>query len=58
MRNLAGICILAPGMPALGADLTGRTLLVTCVRTGDTEVLIADPTSGDLFNSSRSTAPC
>ena len=36
------------------ADLTGHKLLVTSVRTGDTEVFIADPTTGDLFNVSRS----
>ena len=35
------------------ADLTGHKLLVTSVRTGDTEVFIADPTTGDLFNVSR-----
>jgi TolB protein len=39
---------------ALAADLTGYKLLVTSVRTGDTEVFIADPTTGDLFNVSRS----
>ncbi len=33
---------------------TGHQLLVTSVRTGDTEVFIADPTTGDLFNVSRS----
>lgn len=36
------------------ADLAGHQLLVTSVRTGDTEVFIADPTTGDLFNVSRS----
>jgi TolB protein len=36
------------------ADLRGYKLLVTSVRTGDTEVFIADPTTGDLFNVSRS----
>ena len=36
------------------ADLSGHKLLVTSVRTGDTEVFIADPTTGDLFNVSRS----
>jgi TolB protein len=29
-------------------------LLITSVRTGDTEVFISDPTTGDLFNVSRS----
>jgi len=36
------------------ADLAGHKLLVTSVRTGDTEVFIADPTTGDMFNVSRS----
>jgi len=39
---------------ALAADLAGHKLLVTSVRTGDTEVFIADPTTGDMFNVSRS----
>jgi hypothetical protein len=38
---------------ALAADLAGYKLLVTSVRTGDTEVFIADPATGDLFNVSR-----
>lgn len=36
------------------AAQTGHQLLVTSVRTGDTEVFIADPTTGDMFNVSRS----
>ena len=36
------------------ADLAGHQLLITSVRTGDTEIFIADPTTGDLFNVSRS----
>ncbi|MDB6033482.1 MAG: WD40-like beta Propeller containing protein [Verrucomicrobiales bacterium] len=36
------------------ADLNGHKLLVTSVRTGDTEVFIADPDTGDMFNVSRS----
>jgi TolB protein len=36
------------------ADLAGHKLLVTLVRTGDTEVFIADPNTGDLFNVTRS----
>jgi TolB protein len=35
-------------------DLEGQKLLVTSVRTGDTEVFIADPTTGDMLNVSRS----
>ena len=35
-------------------DLTGHQFLVSSIRTGDTEIFIADPTTGDLFNVSRS----
>jgi TolB protein len=35
-------------------DLDKSRLLVTSVRTGDTEVFIADPTTGDMFNVTRS----
>jgi TolB protein len=38
------------------ADLSGHKLLVTSVRTGDTEVFIANPATGDLFNVTRSPA--
>lgn len=41
-------------MTANAADLAGHKLLITSVRTGDTEVFVADPTTGDLFNVSRS----
>jgi len=41
-------------LTASAVDLAGHKLLVTSVRTGDTELFIADPTSGDLFNVSRS----
>src|SRR4051812_22259769 len=40
-------------MAGNGPELTGQKLLITSVRTGDTEVFIADPTTGDLFNVSR-----
>ena len=39
---------------SLGADLTGHQFLVTSIRTGDTEVFIADPATGDMLNVSRS----
>ena len=50
---IAGI---ACGLPStvLAADLAGHNLLVTSVLTGDTEVFIADPTTGDMVNVSRS----
>lgn len=43
---------LATALPA--ADLADHRLLVTSVRTGDTEVFIANPVTGDLTNVSRS----
>ena len=43
-----------PIAPVQAADLSGHKLLVTSVRTGDTEVFIADPTVGDMFNVTRS----
>ena len=43
-----GSCVLS------AADLRGNKLLVTSVRTGDTEVFLADPTTGDMMNLSRS----
>jgi TolB protein len=39
---------------ALGGELAGYKLLVTSIRTGDTEVFLADPDSGDMINLSRS----
>jgi len=36
------------------ADLSGHKFLVTSIRTGDTEVFVADPTTGDMFNVTRS----
>ncbi len=42
------------GASAVAANLVGHKLLVTSVRTGDTEVFIADPTTGDMLNVSRS----
>ena len=35
-------------------DLPTQRLLVTSVRTGDTEVFIADPVTGDMTNVTRS----
>jgi TolB protein len=35
-------------------DLSGHKLLVTLVRTGDTEVFVVDPDTGDLTNLTRS----
>jgi TolB protein len=36
------------------ADLTGYKWLVTSIRTGDTEVFLADAATGDMFNVTRS----
>lgn len=46
-----GMVLMASGS---AADLGGHEWLVTSVRTGDTEVFIANPATGDLFNVSRS----
>src|SRR5262245_5706084 len=46
--------LLVAVMPARAADLSGYKMLVTSVRTGDTEVFIAGPTTGDMFNVTRS----
>jgi len=49
------LLLLAPLLAgARAADLTGHRLLVTSVRTGDTEVFIADPATGEFFNVTRS----
>ena len=39
---------------AHAGELAGYKLLVTSVRTGDTEVFIVDPSTGDAWNISRS----
>jgi len=51
-----GLLLLMLGIPVAGlcANLTGYQFLISSIRTGDTEVFIADPTTGDLFNVSRS----
>ena len=53
LRLLTAI-LSATALPLLPADLSGYKLLVTSVRTGDTEVFIADPATGDMVNVSRS----
>jgi TolB protein len=51
----APLCLLAGlALPATAGDLAGHKLLFTSVRTGDTEVFIADPDTGDLTNVTRS----
>lgn len=41
-------------LPCLAGELAGYKLLVTSVRTGDTEIFIVDPDTGDATNVSRS----
>jgi TolB protein len=54
MKALLTLLLTASGIAMNASDLSGYKLLITSVRTGDTEVFIADPTTGDLFNVSRS----
>lgn len=53
-KNLIAPILFASAVAAAGDDLSGHKLLVTSIRTGDTEVFIADPVTGDLFNVTRS----
>ena len=46
--------LLLTATTSFAGDLSGQKLLVTSVRTGDTEVFIADPVTGDMTNVSRS----
>ncbi len=55
MRLLCKVIIaLSVGATAFAGEFAGRTLLVTTVRTGDTEVFAIDPDTGDAKNLSRS----
>jgi len=54
VTGLALMLSLTRGLGGTSADLAEHRLLVTSVRTGDTEIFIADPTTGDMFNVSRS----
>jgi len=50
------ICLtlaMSAAVGVFGGPLAGQRLLVTSVRTGDTEVFVADPETGDLTNLSR-----
>jgi TolB protein len=54
MRYLSLGPLLALAAPAASAgELAGHKLLVTMVRTGDTEIFLADPDTGDLTNLTR-----
>ena len=50
---LVALCWMAAA-PAGGGELAGHKLLVTSVRTGDTEVFVVDPETGDAINLTRS----
>jgi TolB protein len=53
--KLALFCLFwAAAATAAVHPLAGHKLLVTSIRTGDTEVFIADPVTGDMLNVSRS----
>src|SRR5215475_10626573 len=54
MKPRGPVALLIMAVAAHGADLAGYKLLVTSIRTGDTEVFVADPTTGDMFNVTRS----
>jgi TolB protein len=45
--------LLTSTVAVIAGPLAGHKLLVTSVRTGDTEVFIADPDNGDMFNVTR-----
>lgn len=49
---LAFLC--AARVAVAAHPLSGHKLLVTSIRTGDTEIFIADPVTGDMLNISRS----
>ena len=46
--------VLSMGEPAHAGQLAGYKLLLTSIRTGDTEVFIVDPDTGNAFNVSHS----
>lgn len=48
---LAALCV---GMADPLPDLKGQQFLITSVRTGDTEIFLVDPTTGDATNLTRS----
>ena len=51
---LLALAALSLVQPASAGQLTGYKLLLTSIRTGDTEVFVVDPDTGDAFNVSRS----
>ncbi|MGO8698264.1 MAG: TolB family protein [Limisphaerales bacterium] len=53
-KQLCGVALSLLVSSAFGGELAGYKLLVTSIRTGDTEVFVADPDTGDMVNLSRS----
>jgi TolB protein len=53
-KQLCGLTLSLIVSSAVGGELAGYKLLVTSIRTGDTEVFVADPDTGDMINLSRS----
>jgi TolB protein len=53
-KQLVGFALILAVSVAVGGELAGYKLLVTSIRTGDTEVFAADPDTGDMTNLSRS----
>ncbi len=54
LRSLMTVACLWAGSLCAAGDLAGRSLLLISMRTGDTEVFIVDPETGDSRNLSRS----
>ena len=52
--GLAAVLFLAASAPTLAGELAGHKFLVTSVRTGDTEIFVVNPDTGDATNLSRS----
>ena len=53
-KQLGGFALSLIVSSAVGGELAGYKLLVTSIRTGDTEVFVANPDTGDMVNLSRS----
>jgi len=54
MTRLSLLALLLLTLPARAGQLAGHKFLVTSVRTGDTEIFIVNPRTGDASNVSRS----
>jgi hypothetical protein len=54
IAGLAVVFFWAGSASADAADLAGHKFLVTSARTGDTEIFVVDPATGDAIDLSRS----